>query len=658
MSATYVEPPVDYSEPAEPIEHDVEDAAGEYGADSAVARVDDLTLKRRKLASDFCAVLRDLTTALGFADEDQLTLQTIIDAARRADFPPDGRQPEGGDNMPSARRRFHCASWLLELYYRREMLPQGLSEEEEKRLKDTLSRAWRRRWDRIHERQCRLHLGLVEKEQGGQLADGHRQASAWTDRLTDLVNNILSRSRELRERMPVKRIARAREEMLAQFRQEFPAYAPDWKEPEIETVAKAPKSEEPVDATAELLKAVKKLARQGRQIADALGFDEDASVELRLRLQAEFEQAWLDGNRPPPPTPVPPVTNRADTPKTAAADAPTMRTNLSASNGTESAKPSAKAQTGPKVDPPQLGSCEGAAERVVEVFQSIGATRFKVVFISRVTLDGKYGLTDSYDETLASLSKKLPAYLRRSDQRLESLCLRPRDGMIVQVDDCDSEVAEKLRPFAFLVIETSPGNFQVWLALPLDFTDAARQELRERLLRRLNPKKDRKLPNGGAFNSLRLPGSINAKQKYVEKYGSFPRVRLIHAALGRIVAPLELENAGLLAPVEKSQPVKAANHPAASKLPSYWPDFDEYLQRHWKEDENRPDRSSGEEAWVCACARVGWPRHLIIEQLSRLSLKQKGRRDNYIECTVDNGIAWVARQPDTRRSAGRERVTL
>jgi hypothetical protein len=65
--------------------------------------------------------------------------RALIDAARRAD---DGR---------SKVRRFSLPSWSAEAYRRRVLIPRELSEQDERRIKGTLARAWRRDgWADIH----------------------------------------------------------------------------------------------------------------------------------------------------------------------------------------------------------------------------------------------------------------------------------------------------------------------------------------------------------------------------------------------------------------------------------------------------------------------------------------------------------------------------
>jgi hypothetical protein len=329
---------------------------------------------------------------------------------------------------------------------------------------------------------------------------------------------------------------------------------------------------------------------------------------------------------------------------------------LSGWNDPKRPETSAKTPNVEKVDASQLDSPEDTARKTVHLLESVGAVKFKVVFLSKTPVGGKPRWIADMDETADSLKRKLVSYVRRSDSKSESLCLRPQECPLIQVDDCSPKVVESLLPFSFFVAETSPGNFQCWLALTFGTSEESRVALRDRLLQKF--KENKETANGGAYNSIRLPGCINAKEKYRKQFGAFPRVRLVYAAEGRIVAPEELEVAGLLASVEQPQAATKVERVVSGKAPTHFPDFNTYLQKHWKQDENRPDRSSAEAAFACAAARMGHDRHAIISELARVSLKQKGRRDSYIEKTVDHALAWIARQPDTSGRGGRERATL
>jgi hypothetical protein len=142
---------------------------------------------------------------------------------------------------------------------------------------------------------------------------------------------------------------------------------------------------------------------------------------------------------------------------------------------------------------------------------------------------------------------------------------------------------------------------------------------------------------------------LNAKAKYQKSLGSFPRVALIHVAPGRTVAPLELEQAGLLAaPVEKPKPPIM---PASSKLPAgAMPDYNDHLAA------TGGDRSRADIRWSMAALGLGFPHYAVISHLEAMSGKAQGRHDDYARKTVDNAAAFVAASSVSK--AGRERVTL
>ena len=78
----------------------------------------------------------------------------------------------------------------------------------------------------------------------------------------------------------------------------------------------------------------------------------------------------------------------------------------------------------------------------------------------------------------------------------------------------------RLAPAVFLALETSPGNFQAWLAMP-------RREDKE-FARRLRKGTGADATASGA---TRVAGSLNFKDKYAP---DFPRVAIRQAQPGRM----------------------------------------------------------------------------------------------------------------------------
>src|SRR5262249_44654488 len=116
--------------------------------------------------------------------------------------------------------------------------------------------------------------------------------------------------------------------------------------------------------------------------------------------------------------------------------------------------------------------------------------------------------------------------------------LAPRAVSLIQLDDLPSSQVDRVRAMSFLVLETSPENFQAWLAVKDAHADIAR---RVKKALRADP---------NASGATRLAGSYNFKSKYAPNY---PRVLLHAVAPGRIVTVEELQRFRLIAPKEPRQ---------------------------------------------------------------------------------------------------------
>jgi hypothetical protein len=182
-------------------------------------------------------------------------------------------------------------------------------------------------------------------------------------------------------------------------------------------------------------------------------------------------------------------------------------------------------------------SSEAEALNALEAFESVGVT----LFCSRLLAEDTGAVEEADVLNGARLRERLPFYLERNATRNESFIISVRDNVVVQVDDCDEFVQAWLRPFAFLTVKTSPGNYQAWLCLTDTRTCNA---VRERVLRRLSTLSG----NGGAYGGLRWPGSRNCKLKHRGPEGSFPMVEITSVSPGRRVTTAELAHAHLLAP--------------------------------------------------------------------------------------------------------------
>jgi RepB DNA-primase from phage plasmid len=154
---------------------------------------------------------------------------------------------------------------------------------------------------------------------------------------------------------------------------------------------------------------------------------------------------------------------------------------------------------------------------MVEAFESVGVTLFGVTLTDRDQEPVKY----KADRSSVRLREALAAgYLFVCEARQQNLIVRPKPNgaRLVQLDDVSRERAEALASLALFTLETSPGNFQLWMAVA-DISDDQARDLKCALGVDKN-----------ASRAARLAGSANVKMKYAPNY---PVVRL------RTVAPGE-----------------------------------------------------------------------------------------------------------------------
>ena len=278
--------------------------------------------------------------------------------------------------------------------------------------------------------------------------------------------------------------------------------------------------------------------------------------------------------------------------------------------------------------------------RAITAFESVGASAFQVLLLD----DSAEMNRCRGDETVTPDSFRTHAaeFLKTNASQHWSLSVRPlrADGRWswIQIDDAPAAVVERLRPYAFMIVETSPGNYQVWIAVEPIASEEAFKSLRDRLLRKLKQTG----ANGGAYGAVRWPGSLNCKPKRQREDGTFPQVRIVQVALGRFTTKKQLHGAGLLAPYVPPPPISGlSTRRGSDRVPSVWPDYEAEL-RAARKDDGKPDRSKADIRWAIKCLREGWSESEVAARLSTLSGKAKGRRDRYAEKTVRKAARIVA----------------
>jgi hypothetical protein len=214
-----------------------------------------------------------------------------------------------------------------------------------------------------------------------------------------------------------------------------------------------------------------------------------------------------------------------------------------------------------------------AALEMLDAFASVGAKQFDFTFTD--TAGEKIGFLGN--RSLEQLHSAMPAILDEAAERQHNVIVRPRsaNATLIQLDDLGEDMAARLLPVSFLVLRTSAGSYQAWIAVADGDADFAR---------RLRKGTGADLTASGAS---RISGSLNFKEKYA---AAFPRVETVHARPGTVVTRAELEALGVVTPPEKTIPT--AIHFARCRPDARgWPSYERCLEGAPKRDGGRPDRS-------------------------------------------------------------------
>jgi hypothetical protein len=172
------------------------------------------------------------------------------------------------------------------------------------------------------------------------------------------------------------------------------------------------------------------------------------------------------------------------------------------------------------------------ASVMLDLFEGLGIQLISLTF----TDDTGRKIAFNRNRSIESLRTELPCLLIASCEKRLNVIVRPiaaRPLSLIQLDDLSASQLDRVRRFSFLVLETSPENFQGWVAV----TDASPETIR-----RVKKAAGADLNASGA---TRLAGSYNFKSKYAPTY---PRVRLHSIAPLHAVTIGQLDRAGLIAP--------------------------------------------------------------------------------------------------------------
>jgi RepB DNA-primase from phage plasmid len=267
------------------------------------------------------------------------------------------------------------------------------------------------------------------------------------------------------------------------------------------------------------------------------------------------------------------------------------------------------------------------AWQMLDLFASLGVHTFD---LTRTDMDGqKRGYRAA--QGLEALRRWMPSLMRSAIQCRHNLIVRPKGARaeLVQLDDLRGTMLERVRNTAFLILTTSAGNHQAWVAV-----------------RECGPDFARRLRQGSgadpsASGATRVAGTVNFKRQYTP---DFPTVQILEATPQRIVTRGELEAAGLVAapdPIPVIRPVRAC----PSWRAQAWPSYERCLQNAPPtRQSDRPDVSRADFTFCLLAIDWGWSIEETCEHLLEKSSKARENGEGYARLTAQRAAAAVDRR--------------
>lgn len=263
---------------------------------------------------------------------------------------------------------------------------------------------------------------------------------------------------------------------------------------------------------------------------------------------------------------------------------------------------------------------------MLDAFASVGATRFDVTFLDIEGNKRGFRPLQSTRQVKHSLPKLFPGLRERQN----SLVVRPhsKTSTIIQLDDLKAGTLAPLRDVAFLMLQTSPGNYQAWVAVtgladPKDFAHRLRKGAQADI---------------SASGATRVAGTLNYKRKYEP---DFPVVAIAEAHPGRIVTPSQLQQLGLVAP-ESAAPAAPFR---VSRAREGFPDYARIVKgAPLNHGQTGPDISRADFFWSLVAAQRGWDAATIAHRLMQMSPKARENGEGYALITAQNAVEAALRE--------------
>jgi hypothetical protein len=279
------------------------------------------------------------------------------------------------------------------------------------------------------------------------------------------------------------------------------------------------------------------------------------------------------------------------------------------------------------IQPEKHGRGVEQACQMLEVFASLGVHSFD---LTRTDMDG-HKRSYRAAQSLEALRHGMPGLMNSAKRWRHNLIVRPKGGIaeLVQLDDLRGTALESVRSAAFLILTTSAGNHQAWIAVREGGPDFARQ------LRRGSG------ADPSASGATRVAGSMNFKRPYAP---DFPTVQILEATPRRIVTREELQAAGLVA-APGVIPVVRLVRDRPNRRAKVWPSYERCLQNAPPAHHNdRPDVSRADFTFCLLAIDWGWSIEETCERLLEKSSKAHENGERYARLTAKRAAAAVERR--------------
>jgi hypothetical protein len=275
---------------------------------------------------------------------------------------------------------------------------------------------------------------------------------------------------------------------------------------------------------------------------------------------------------------------------------------------------------------------------MLDTFASVGATQFD---LTHINIEGeKRGFRPQ--QTIHQLKNSLPRLFPGATARQNNIIVRPHadNVQLIQLDDLKSEALPRVRDVAFLVLQTSPGNHQAWVAVSGLQSGEETKEFARRLRKGAGA-------DPSASGATRVAGTANYKHKYEP---DFPVVKIIDAAPGRVATAAAIDSCGILAPAEPPAVIPIKSHRSSSRPEGErtWPDYERCVAGAPPSREGPgPDRSMADFFWCMMAAQRGWSIEETADKLLEVSAKAQERArlhdEGYALITAQNAAAAAER---------------